>query len=292
MGPAGEVAVALDILAILPERSAIKVIDIGAMSLGPGTDSYAALERAGVAEIVGFEPVRAECDKLNAAASESKVYLPYAVGDGAKRVLHICNFPMTSSLYEPNTDLVEKFQNLANVMEVVEKQEVETRRLDDIQEVADPDYLKLDVQGAELDVLNGAATSLAQAVVVHTEVEFVPLYKGQPLFGDVDQRLREAGFQFHKFGGISGRTFKPLVANKNINEALSQQLWADAVYVKDFMALDLLSVSKLLKLATILHLVYRSWDFVAFVLRAYDARVNTNLADAYVQQLINRPTST
>ncbi len=278
-----------DIFEIIPDRPTIKVIDIGAMTLGPGTDSYSSLEQAGVARIVGFEPVQSECEKLNAAAGDSKVYLPYAIGDGTQQKLHVCNYPMTSSLYEPYTSLVEKFQNLANVMEVVQKQEVQTHRLDDIEEVRDPDYLKLDVQGAEFDVLGGAQRALSEAVIVHTEVEFVPLYKDQPLFAEVDQRLRQAGYVFHKFGGLCGRTFKPLVANNNINRALSQLLWADAVYVKDFMALERLSPEKLLKLAIVLHVVYGSWDLAAFVLRARDAQADGDLADQYIQRLTSRP---
>lgn len=274
-----------DIFEIVSERPTIKVIDVGAMSVGAGTDSYASLVQAGLAQVVGFEPVQAECDKLNAAANGAKVFLPYALGDGTTRTLHVCNAPMTSSLYEPYTDLANKFQNLGNLMQVVQEQEVDTRRLDDIGEAEDPDYLKLDVQGAEVDVLMGARRSLSEAVVVHTEVVFVPLYKNQALFAEIDQHLRREGYSFHKFCGICGRTFKPLVVNGNLNQAMSQQLWTDAVYVKDFMHLDRLQPEKLLKLAIIMHLIYGSFDLAAFVLRAYDAKTGANLAELYVRRL-------
>ena len=154
-----------------------------------------------------------------------------------------------------------------------------------LDEVPAIDFLKLDVQGAELDVLNGGDRVLADALVVHTEVEFVEMYKGQPLFAEVDQRLRRSGFVFHKFAGVAGRTFKPLVVNNDVNKCLSQMLWADAVYVKDFMALDRLPPEKLLRLAVILHMVYGSFDLAIQALLAYDRQCSSGLAPAYLHRL-------
>jgi len=52
--------------------------------------------------------------------------------------------------------------------------------------------LKIDVQGAELAVISGAQEMLRDVAVVEVEVEFVPLYVGQPLFADVDAAMRAA----------------------------------------------------------------------------------------------------
>jgi hypothetical protein len=57
------------------------------------------------------------------------------------------------------------------------------------------DILKLDLQGYELEALRGATTLLPRVKTITVEVEFVPLYNGQPLFGDVDVCLRQAGFR-------------------------------------------------------------------------------------------------
>ena len=54
--------------------------------------------------------------------------------------------------------------------------------------------LKLDVEGAELDVLRGGEGVLAEALVLEVEVELNPLFAGQPLFADVDAHLRERGW--------------------------------------------------------------------------------------------------
>lgn len=272
-----------NIFEILPACPTIHVIDVGAMSVGH--DVYTPLVEAGVATVLGFECVQSECDLRNATAPKGSVFLPYAVGDGREHTFHECNFPMTSSLYEPNTDLLSKFQNLENLTQVVKKSTISTRRLDDIPEAAGADFIKLDVQGAELDVLNSAERVLAEAVIVQTEVEFVPMYRGQPLFAEVDQRMRQAGYIFHKFPGISGRVFQPLVVNNDVNQSLSQMLWADAVYVRDFMVFDQLEPTKLLKLAVVLHVIYGSFDLALQALIAHDRQTQSRLGESYFQRL-------
>src|SRR5205823_4562581 len=139
---------------------------------------------------------------------------------------------------------------------VVQTQEVQTIRLDEVQDCPLPDYVKIDVQGAELDVLQGASAALANAVVLETEVEFVPLYKGQPLVGDVQRFLTGHGFVLHKFIDIGGRSFRPLFPGNNPFAAISQVLWADAIFVRDFTALGRLTAVQLLKAATVLHDLY------------------------------------
>ena len=46
---------------------------------------------------------------------------------------------------------------------------VETRRLDDIEEIGDIDYIKIDVQGAEVDVFRGAPKTLAKTTLIQTD---------------------------------------------------------------------------------------------------------------------------
>lgn len=265
----------------------IKIIDVGAMMIAEREPEYHALLQPGVSEVVGFEPDETECSRLNETYTKACTFLPFFVGDGSQRNFRMCNYNMTSSLYEPNTELLEKFQNLAELHQVVERGSVSTKRLDDLQEVAGADYLKIDVQGGELDVFNGAEKLLSEIMVIHTEVEFVPMYVDQPLFGDIDLALRKAGFLFHTFynKATAGRCFKPLVDKDNVNRALSQVLWADVIYVKNFMEYDRVSAEKLLKLAIILHDVYGSYDLVHYVLDCYDKQAKSQLASQYLSLL-------
>jgi Methyltransferase FkbM domain len=118
-------------------------------------------------------------------------------------------FQMTSSLLEPDLNWMNFFHDLPHFCKVLSSQEIDTRRLDDIGEITGADYLKVDVQGAELDVLKGATQTLQDVLLVQTEIEFVPIYRNQPLFAEVDQSLRSHGFMFHKFVTMEGRHLEP-----------------------------------------------------------------------------------
>jgi FkbM family methyltransferase len=271
--------------ALLPPLPRIKIVDVGAMTLGDGTEPYARLLQAAPCDVIGFEPVAAELEKLNRKKKEGQHFLPYIIGDGSARTFYECNFPMTSSLFEPNTALLEKFQNLEELVRVVKTSQVATKRLDDIPEVKGTDFLKVDVQGGEMLVFCGATDLLKDALVIHTEVEFVMLYKGQPLFSDIDAFLRTRGFQFHRMS-ITGRTFKPFVKNNDAAAATGQPLWGDALYVRDFMEFDHLAPLALLKLAVILHENYGSFDLAALALEAHDRQTGSRLQPAYIKRLM------
>lgn len=274
------------IKSLIPSLPKIKIVDVGAMTHGEGTEPYYPLLKAVPCEVIGFEPVDAEFKKLDQVKKEGRRYLPYFIGDGSEQTFHECNFPMTSSLFEPNSALLEKFQHLEELTRVTRKQPVQTKRLDDIPQIEGTDLLKVDVQGAELMVFQGAVETLKKVLVIHTEVEFVPMYKRQPLFSDIDDFLRSNGFQFHRLATSKGRVFKPLSLNDQPSAWMSQWLWADAIYVRDFMAFENMQPEALLKLATIMHENYKSFDLVAFALNAYDRLTKSQLQPAYIQKLL------
>lgn len=270
---------------LIPDAPLINVVDIGAASLGPGTEPYAALMRAKKVRVVGFEPNREACDKLNRQHGAPHAFHPFFVGDGEAATFFETNWPLTSSLFEPNMPLLDKFQNLGEITTVTHTQPVETRRLDDVPGIGDVDFFKVDAQGAELKIFTGAGNALTAATMVQTEVIFVEMYKKQPLFADIDAFLRRAGFQFHTFLGFGSRCFKPMKVNDDPNMGLRQFLWSDAVYVRDFMRLAEVPVDKLLKLAIMLHDIVKSYDLCHYVLSEADARGGTALAQVYFRKL-------
>ena len=61
-------------------------------------------------------------------------------------------------------------------------------------------YLKLDVQGYELQALRGAEKTLSQIQVIDTELSLASLYEGQPSFGEMTDWLGDAGFDLVSLG--------------------------------------------------------------------------------------------
>lgn len=266
----------------------INILDIGAaLTERP---PYQSLVDAGRARIIGFEPDARECERLIREYGNSHRFFPHFVGDGQPATFHETNWVLTGSLFEPNTPLLEKFQNLAELMTPVATHPVSTVRVDDISEIEDVDYIKIDVQGGELAVFQNASRSLSEALLIQTEVEFVEFYKGQPLFADVDTYLRGKGFQFHCFDSITGRTFKPLLRGNDINASMRQALWSDAFYVRDWMHLEDLPEIKLQKYAVLAHDLLHSFDLAHLVLVALDRKTGSNIAPAYLKNLVtNKP---
>lgn len=65
-----------------------------------------------------------------------------------------------------------------------------------------PLFLKLDVQGAELDVLQGGTATLSQAEVVQLEVPLVKYNEGAPTFEDVVSFMDDNEFSIHDIAGF------------------------------------------------------------------------------------------
>jgi FkbM family methyltransferase len=263
----------------------ITVLDIGAARAGD-KEIYSPLLKQGLARVVGFEPNISECAILNQRFGPLNIYLPYVIFDGTRRKLHVTSFGLTSSLYEPDHEMRGKFHQLSELAQVVSIDDVDTRRLDDIEELKDGvDLIKSDVQGAEYEIYKHGPHVLRSACVVHTEAHLLPVYKDQPLFSDQDQILRQNGYQFHKFFSFFGRPIKPIILNSDPTKPISQLTQVDAVYVRQFSCIEELPKEKVLKTALILHEVYRSYDLCHWALTVFDKLAGQDVAERYLKRL-------
>ena len=130
------------------------------------------------ATLVGFDADSDECARLNAAAiSTQERYEPIALSDSeGTATLYLTADPQSASLYPPNLDAVRRHPELAR-HEPHGTVTVATTTLDRWAESAHAapiDILKIDVQGAELNVLRGAQASLPAVRALELEVEFQP----------------------------------------------------------------------------------------------------------------------
>ncbi|HLH93703.1 MAG TPA: FkbM family methyltransferase [Xanthobacteraceae bacterium] len=276
----------VDVCAGIVALPRVNVVDVGANPLADVKPPYQTLIDEDMASVTGFEPDPEAFERLLAEKGPRETYLPYAIGDGRRHQFRVCAMSGMNSLLPPNLDLLDLLHLFGQWSEVKELVEVDTRRLDDVAEVEAMDYLKIDVQGGELLVFENAAEKLKRCLVVHTEVMFVPMYTGQPLFSEQELALRKLGFLLHRFFDLHGRALKPFVVNGNLHNPLSQVLWADMIFIKDITHLERLQPEQLLKLAVILHYVYKSIDVVHLALQAYDRVTGTDLAPRYQALLI------
>ena len=90
------------------------------------------------------------------------------------------------------------YRELTNGFENVKGTKTQLRRLDSYvleNNIPYPDFIKIDVQGAELDVLKGARECLNRATMIHLEVSLHRYNLGAPLFGEVVSYMNSNGFE-------------------------------------------------------------------------------------------------
>jgi FkbM family methyltransferase len=235
------------------------VVDVGANPID-GDPPYKAMLAAGLCEVTGFEPQPHALQRLEEKKGPHERYLPYALADGTERTLHVCELEGMTSLLVPDPAHLALFNLFPTWGTVKEAIPVTTRKLDDIAEIAALDFLKMDVQGAEREVLAHGQVKLADTVVIQTEVSFVPLYKDQPSFGDMDLALRALGFLPHCVTGTKIWPISPMVVGNEPNRGIRQLLETDMVYVRDFSAPENMGVEQWKHLALVAHHCYGSYD--------------------------------
>jgi FkbM family methyltransferase len=264
-----------------------KVVEAGAYHTGDPV--YTPLLSDGQSELIGFEPHPEAFVALRNSSSSRRTFFPHAVGDGRGRTLHICASKDMTSLFEPNLEVLNLFHSFPDWSRVIATESVQTVRLDDVAETAGMTFLQMDVQGAELLALQHAQVRLREALVLHLEVLFLPLYVDQPLFSDVEQFLRHRGYVFHCFFAPTNRIIQPMTIDGNIMSGLNQLVWADAVFVRDFSRLEHLDDRELLTMAAIMHDCYHSWDLTLRLLIELDRRTDGTLAPGYLAALRDGP---
>ena len=167
---------------------------------------------------------------------------------------NLCRKPQVSSLYEPNAEFVSRFPD-AKRFDVVEKIPIDCVCLDGV-DVPNIDFLKLDIQGGELDVLKGAVKTLNSALGVELEVEFIDLYRKQPLFGDVCTKLSQHEFEFIDFVNLARW-------ERKAHSGYGQCIFGDALFLRspESAILQSFGIEKWSAYFAIL-LIYRRFDLI------------------------------
>ncbi|NJK75415.1 MAG: FkbM family methyltransferase [Richelia sp. CSU_2_1] len=205
--------------------------------------------------LIGFDPDAAECEHLQNTyrGSGNILFIPKALGNSeGKKQLFLTAERACSSLYQPDPLITNSMPHLG-CAKLAGETEIDVTTMDiwaASAGIGDLDFIKLDTQGSELGVLEGAENCLKSVRALQIEVEFNPIYVGQPLFGDIDSFLRQRGFVLWQLSNLCHYTSWP---NKSAFKYRDVQIfdgrivstsrqggqlfWADAYYVRKEVAL-------------------------------------------------------
>jgi FkbM family methyltransferase len=171
------------------------VLDVGANA---GQFSQG-LRHAGYRErIISFEPLSDAHWLLSKQALKDPFWVIHprgALGDqDGESIINISRNSVSSSILDMN----ESHSNAAQGSEYTGSESITIQKLDSIADQYlssnDKTFLKIDTQGFEPQVLDGAFNALQNIQGVLLETSLIELYKGQLLWRDIIDRLEKEGF--------------------------------------------------------------------------------------------------
>lgn len=182
-------------------------------------------------EYVGVEP-----DSRSSAAlmesPEAKRFAGYRIvtkaiwSENGSISFNICRKPMVSSHFSPNRDFIARYP-FSDRFDVLNSDKMSCQTIDDIlpADGSRCDFMKLDVQGGELAVLQGAGNTLSKCLGLEIEVEFLRVYENQPLFGDICAFLQTEGIEFVDFTSFNRW-------ERSVYRGFGQCVFGDALFLR------------------------------------------------------------
>ena len=251
----------------------IQVMDIGAAAIAE-VPVYKILCEKMMAHLTVFDGDVRQIEKIESIYGRDNVSVFNCfVFDGKKQQVYLCS-PQSgmTSIFKPNIKSLNFFNGFNRFGRVERTDEVHTTKLDDIKGVKPPDFLKMDVQGAELGILENGSRTLKDCLAIQLEVSFFPLYEKQPSFGAVDIHMRSKGFVPHCFKSVKRWSIAPTIFKNNFRIPGNQLLESDIIYVKDPLKIDELNDIQLKKLTVLAHYSFESYDYCIFLILEMERR--------------------
>jgi len=261
--------------------SKIIVCDIGASNCDP-TEHIEKLLKNTNSQLYGFEPNKLEFEKLlQNNQDKNRKYFNYAIGNGDEKIFNICEYPGWSSFLEPDIDYVKNFHRFELDAVIKERVKIKTKKLDDIKFENKLDYIKIDVQGLESEIIENSKDTIKKSLVVELELSPIPLYKKEERFSFVCSQMESLGFNLNMFQKINTKTFKPVVLGGSSLNGLHTLIQLDCVFVPNYGKIENLDIEELKKLINIMHYSYNSYDFVDFLIRILERKTDLKIIEKY-----------
>lgn len=234
----------------LAHRVGFSVLDIGARTektaSNPGISGDFDLIAKGC-DYFGYEPDKVELKKLKSNQNlhwKSQTFLGDALGEKQGNFdLNLYAQPGFSSKLKAKKDQFSIFSRLKYLGDDNRQIPVNVSSLDDSlanNRILNPAFIKIDIQGMELEVFKGAQSFLKNSCLgIRVEVYFHEIYENQPLFHEIDSYLRNLGFFPFQFAELqswrrdSMKKFPFFDKKAKVNFSKGQLMHADVIYLKD-----------------------------------------------------------
>ena len=191
------------------------VVDVGA---NVGEWSSALLRVAHPDRLLLIEPNPVLSEGLRGRFEDPRVTVLQAAASDVSGVaaLHLTDQTHGSSLLLPRVEMDDLYGSGYTIRDAVQ---VPTARLDEVLEAwHEISLMKIDAQGAELTVLQGATGVLSRTTWILVEVAFQSHYEGDVPFAQLDEWMRSHGFSLSMLAD-------PFVVEERL-------MWTDALYAR------------------------------------------------------------
>jgi len=166
------------------------------------------------------------------------------------------NHPLAGSLLKPNYSFFDRFPK-SYKFQIKESTPTKVIRLSELD--LRVDFVKMDVQGGELEILKGGGDQFYDSLLgLEVECEFQELYENQPLFGDISKYLTNLNFELIDFVNPTR-----WLRDRN-NKYFGQLIASDVLFLKQphyFFSNKSLSETKWMEYLSIL-LVFERYDLL------------------------------
>jgi FkbM family methyltransferase len=255
-------------------------VDVGAREGIAPPFSYFADDKL---KVVGFEPDPVEAENLK-RRFPNREYYPFAVwSERARRKIYLNKDAATSSLFPPNTEYNSNYEDYHwKNRFVVREVEVQCESLDGMLKEA-PDFIKLDTQGAEYEIIQGARRILQEgAPIVVAETWLRPVYIGQKTADKVIELMASMGYSV--FDSEVAAAWRHRTSSKASTGCKQKLIGWELLFVKDAEKIleAKLSEDRFTKLCALLEL-YGFRDYALFLIEksAFDSAYKSKLTSKF-----------
>ncbi len=238
----------------------INILDVGAAGLNHKNKFYNSFNRQ-ITKVIKADDILTEQKQKNEQQINTLLW-----SENIKKNFYVTKNKVSSSLFRINDEILKDFKNFEE-HKITEIKEVSTRKIKDIKEIDKCNFLKLDAEGAELEIMKGMDNKINNILGIEIEIQFINRYIGSPNFTEVNKFLEENGFELYLMNSESW------IRNKKFYNSSSNHkvIWGDMIYFKSFEELERLFKSNvdqnLIEKFIALLLLYKFFDEANFLIK-------------------------